>query len=99
MWLFLEKRVTIIAAHIGTFYVQGPSYTESSIRRPFNMEKKFKINGEEYEIHHYHHNDRQYIIFKNGERIGTYDNYEELDEAIAELEKEAEKDIKVEVVE
>ena len=49
------------------------------------MEKKFKINGEEYEVHHYQHNDRQYIILKDGERLGTYDNYEELDEAIEEL--------------
>ena len=43
MWIFLEKRVTIIAELIGTFYVQGPPYTEGSMRRSFNMEKKKRL--------------------------------------------------------
>lgn len=43
------------------------------------------INGNTYTVEHVEHNNRQYVIYCNGKRIGTYDNYAELDEAFEEI--------------
>ena len=39
---------------------------------------KTEINGNLYEVRHHEHNDRQYVIYKNGYRYCTVDNYDEI---------------------
>ena len=46
---------------------------------------KRTIYGNTYTVEHAEHNNRQYVIYCNGKRIGTYDSYAELDDAFEEI--------------